>query len=97
MSYPKLAPTPTMIRTGTGTLEEVNGAKEAPATESVAITVTIAETRRLQSMNSKEKLKTVRFPNYYLPKQSIDPLNTRRLLTLSPYYAQISSDRKQPS
>ena len=43
LSCPKLTPKPTMVRTGTRTPEEVDGA-EAPAAEAAAIVITIAET-----------------------------------------------------
>ena len=43
-----------MVRTGTRTLEEVDGA-EAPTAVATAIAVTIAETSRLQNILSKEK------------------------------------------
>ena len=46
-SYLKLIPTPTMVRTGTRSPEEVDGA-EAPAAEAAAIAVTITETIKLQ-------------------------------------------------
>ena len=52
-----------MVRTGTRTPEEVDRAK-APAAEAAAIAVTIAEITWLQiNIHSKEKWKTVRFPN----------------------------------
>ena len=55
LSYHKLTPTPTMVRTGTRSLEEVVGAK-APAAEAVAIAVTITETTQLQiNIHLKEK------------------------------------------
>ena len=46
-----------MVRTGTKTPEEVDGAKKVPAVEAVAIAITFAETRRLQIMHLKEKIK----------------------------------------
>ena len=45
-SRPKLTPTPTMIRSGTRFLAEVDRAK-APAVEAVMIAVTVAETTQL--------------------------------------------------
>ena len=43
-----------MVRTGTRTPEEVDGA-EAPTTVATAIAVTIAETSQSQNIQSKEK------------------------------------------
>ena len=54
LSCLRLIPTPAMVRTGTKTLEKMDGAKEAPTAEAAAIAVTVAETRRLQNMHLKE-------------------------------------------
>ena len=40
----KLTPAPTMVRTGTRSPEEVDGAEEHPTAVAVAIAVTVAET-----------------------------------------------------
>ena len=57
LACPKLTPTPTMIRTGTRTPEEVDGAKVKAPTPAVvtAIAITIAETIKLQKFRSNEK------------------------------------------
>ena len=44
MSYPKLTPTPTTVRTRTRSLEEVDRAKKDPTAVSMEIAVMIAET-----------------------------------------------------
>ena len=59
----KLTPTPSMARTGTKSLEEMDGGKEHPTTVAVAIAVTVAKTTQLQNFHLKKKYKTVRFPN----------------------------------
>ena len=46
-----------MVRTGTRSLEEEDGAKEDPVSVAVAIAVTVAETTRLQNIHLKEKWK----------------------------------------
>ena len=52
-----------MVRTGTRSLEEADGAK-APAAEATAIAVTIVETTQLQiNIHLKGKWKTVWFQN----------------------------------
>ena len=50
----KLTLTPTLVRSGTKTPEEVDAAA-ALTTEATAIAVTITETNYLQTMNLKEK------------------------------------------
>ena len=52
-----------MVRTGTKSLEEVDGGKEHPTAVAVAIAVTVVETTWSQNIYLKEKWKTVRFPN----------------------------------
>ena len=54
-SCPKLTPTPIMVRTGTRTPEEVDGAEEHPLAVVVAIDVTVVETTRSQNIHLKEK------------------------------------------
>ena len=54
MSYLKLTPTPTMVRTKIKTLEEVDGVKKASAAVAAVIAVTIAETRQSPNMHLKE-------------------------------------------
>ena len=44
-----------MVRTGTRTPEEVDGAKDPPTAVAAAIAVTIAGTSRSQNILSKEK------------------------------------------
>ena len=80
-----------MVRTGTKTPNEVDGGEEVPAAKALAIAVMVMETRRLQSMHLKEKEKTVRFPNYKLPKLGINPINFRKSPTLFLYYARTKS------
>ena len=46
-----------MVRTGTSTLEEVDGAEAPTPAVAAAITVTITETSRSQNVLSKEKMK----------------------------------------
>ena len=46
-----------MVRTGTRSPEDVEGAKEGPAAVAVAIAITVAETTWTQNMHLKEKLK----------------------------------------
>ena len=48
-----------MVRIGTRSPEEVDGAEEDPAAVAMVIAVTVAETTQLQNIHLKEKLKTV--------------------------------------
>ena len=52
---PKLTPTPTIVRNGARTFEEVDGAETPNPAVAVGIAVTITETSRSQNILSKEK------------------------------------------
>ena len=76
--------TQTMIRTRTKTLEEVDKAKEVPATEVAAITVTITETRNLQNMHLQKKMKDSLISKLLITKTGHRPIQLKHITDTLP-------------
>ena len=68
-----------MVKTSTRTPEEVDRSETPTPAVAAAIAVIIAETSQSQNTLSKEKWKTVRFPNSLLLKQGTNSLNFKKL------------------
>ena len=82
-----------MVRPGTKSPEKMDGTKKGAAAVALVIAVMVTETTWLQNIHLKEKIKDSLISKLTTTKLGIDPLNSRRLLTLFLYYAQIRTSK----